>query len=109
MATEWLDAATLVAQLDADGPLQADYFNLETVLSLDAQVWGQAFEAPVFSDEVECWSQRPWWAKAPEALGCAMASPCATHLVRPHRAGGNTVTLAYQLRVDEYNGRSVCR
>ncbi|MET0351193.1 MAG: single-stranded-DNA-specific exonuclease RecJ, partial [Rhizobacter sp.] len=58
VAVEWLDAATLSRTLMTDGPLEAGYFTPETVRSLDAQVWGQAFEPPVFSDEVEVISQR---------------------------------------------------
>ena len=58
VAHEWLDAATLARKLRTDGPLHAEYFNAETVRALDAQVWGQGFEAPLFSDEVEVVSQR---------------------------------------------------
>src|SRR4029453_14807835 len=43
VAHEWLDAATLARKLMSEGPLAVEYFNAETVLSLDAQVWGQAF------------------------------------------------------------------
>ncbi|HJW12950.1 MAG TPA: single-stranded-DNA-specific exonuclease RecJ, partial [Albitalea sp.] len=58
VAREWLDIATLSRQLLSDGPLGSEYFNPETVQSLDAQVWGQAFEPPMFSDAVEIVSQR---------------------------------------------------
>ena len=58
VAREWLDPATLARRLLSDGPLALEYFNAETVRALDAQVWGQAFEPPIFSDEVEVVSQR---------------------------------------------------
>ena len=75
------------------------------VRSLDAQVWGQAFEAPLFSDEVEVVSQRLVGEKhlklavrhagaLRDAIWFGHAEPVA-----------DRVTLAYQLRLDEYNGK----
>jgi len=105
VAHEWLDAATLARTLLSDGPLAVEYFNVETVLSLDAVVWGQAFEPPLFSDIVEVVSQRLVGEK---------------HLKLSVKHGGTVrdaiwfghseplpekVTLAYRLSVDEYNGR----
>jgi single-stranded-DNA-specific exonuclease len=58
VATEWLDAATLQRRLRTDGGLPAEYFDAQTVQVLDAQVWGQAFEPPLFCDEVEVVAQR---------------------------------------------------
>lgn len=105
VAGEWLDAATLSRTLMTDGPLPVQYFNLDTVRSLDAQVWGQAFEAPLFSDEVEIVSQRLVGEKHLKlAVRHAGALRDAIWFGRseplPER-----VTLAYQLRVDEYNGQ----
>ncbi len=105
VASEWLDAATLSRTLLTDGPLQAEYFNAETVRSLDAQVWGQAFEPPVFSDEVEVVSQRLVGEKhlklavrhqgqMRDAIWFGHSEPVASK-----------VMLTYQLRVDEYNGQ----
>jgi single-stranded-DNA-specific exonuclease len=58
VASEWLDASTLQRRLHTDGVLPLEYFNTDTVAALDAQVWGQAFEAPLFCDEVEVIHQR---------------------------------------------------
>ncbi len=105
VASEWLDAATLSRTLMSDGPLPAQYFNLETVRSLDAQVWGQAFEAPVFSDEVEVISQRLVGEKHLK-LAVRHAGAVRDAIWFGHSEPiGNKVTLAYQLRVDEYNGQ----
>ncbi len=105
VASEWLDAATLSRTLLTDGPLPGEYFNAQTVHALDAQVWGQAFEPPLFCDEVEVLSQR--------IVG-------ERHLKLNVRLAGSTrdaiwfgrteplaarVRLAYRLSVDEYNGR----
>jgi single-stranded-DNA-specific exonuclease len=105
VASEWLDAATLSRTLMSDGPLLAEYFNLETVRSLDAQVWGQAFEAPLFSDEVEVISQRLVGEKHLKlAVRHAGTVRDAIWFGRSEPVS-NKVTLAYQLRVDEYNGQ----
>jgi single-stranded-DNA-specific exonuclease len=105
VASEWLDAATLSRTLMCDGPLPLEYFNAETVQSLDAQVWGQAFEAPLFSDLVDVVSQRLVGEKhlkltvrhggtVREAIWFGRSEPVAER-----------VTVAYRLCVDEYNGR----
>ena len=105
VAHEWLDAATLSRRLLCDGPLPVEYFNPETVLSLDAQVWGQAFEPPVFSDRVDVVSQRLVGEKhlkltvrhqgtLRDAIWFGRSEPLP-----------ETVTLAYRLSVDEFNGR----
>jgi single-stranded-DNA-specific exonuclease len=58
VAAEWLDAATLQRRLRTDGGLPAEYFDAPTVQALESQVWGQAFEPPLFCDEVDVIAQR---------------------------------------------------
>ena len=105
VAHEWLDAATLARRLATDGPLAAEYFTVETMRALAGQVWGQAFEAPVFVDEVEVVSQRLVGEKhlkltvrhagtLRDAIWFGRTEPVA-----------DRVRLAYRLNVDEYNGR----
>ncbi|MEP7101761.1 MAG: single-stranded-DNA-specific exonuclease RecJ [Burkholderiales bacterium] len=110
VASEWLDAATLSRTLLSDGPLGIEHFNAATVRTLDAQVWGQAFEAPVFVDEVEVVSQRLVGEKhlklavrfAGEARGSALRDAIWFGHSEPVAA---KLRLAYRLSVDEYNGR----
>jgi single-stranded-DNA-specific exonuclease len=105
VAREWLDAATLQRRLRTDGALSAEHFMPDTVRLLDEQVWGQAFEAPLFCDEVEVVAQRLVADK---------------HLKLRVRHGGllrdaiwfgriepvdGRVRLAYRLSVDEYQGQ----
>ncbi|MBT9596323.1 MAG: single-stranded-DNA-specific exonuclease RecJ [Vitreoscilla sp.] len=105
VAREWLLPAALQRQLATDGPLALEYFNADTVARLDAEVWGQGFEAPVFCDEVEVIQQRLVGAK---------------HLkLRLRHQGqlrdaiwfGHTdslpakVRLAYRLSLDEFQGQ----
>ena len=105
VAHEWLDAATLSRKLLSDGPLAQEHFNAETVRRLDAQVWGQAFEPPLFSDDVEVVSQRLVGEKhlklsvrhagtLRDAIWFGRTEPL------PAR-----VRMAFRLNVDEYNGR----
>jgi len=58
VAREWLEPEQLTQTLRTDGPLPTEAFNVNTVQLLDAEVWGQAFEAPVFCDAFEIVSQR---------------------------------------------------
>jgi single-stranded-DNA-specific exonuclease len=105
VATEWLQPETLNRCLATDGPLGGEYFNITTVATLDAQVWGQGFEAPVFCDEVDVLQQRLVGEKhlklrvrhagqLRDAIWFGHAEPL------PAR-----VRLAYRLNLDEFQGR----
>jgi len=105
VAAEWLQPAALDRVLATDGPLAAEYFNLSTVATLDAQVWGQGFDAPVFCDEVEVLQQRLVGEKhlklrlrhagaLRDAIWFGHADPL------PAR-----VRLAYRVSLDEYQGQ----
>jgi single-stranded-DNA-specific exonuclease len=110
VALEWLDAATLSRTLLSDGPLGVEHYNAETVRSLNAQVWGQAFETPVFVDEVDIVSQRLVGEKhlklalrfSGEGRTVALRDAIWFGRVEPVAA---KVRLAYRLDIDEYNGR----
>lgn len=105
VASEWLDAATLTRRLRTDGALALEYFNLDTVSTLQAQVWGQAFEAPLFCDEVDVLAQR--------LVGERHLKLRVRHLGQPRDAiwFGHAeplperVRLVYRLACDEYNGQ----
>ena len=105
VAGEWLDAATLTRTLRTDGPLALQWFNPQTVALLEAQVWGQGFEPPLFCDEVQVLQQQLVGDK---------------HLkLRVRHAGAvrdaiwfsrieplpEQVLLAYRLSLDEWQGR----
>ena len=105
VANEWLDTATLTRRLRTDGPLQAEWFNPATVTLLDAQVWGQGFEAPVFCDEVQVLQQRLVGDKHMKLrvrlLGAERDAIWFGHdQPLPDRA-----VLAYRLSMDEWKGR----
>ena len=58
VAQEWLDAATLLRQIETDGPLDPAYCRVDIVDLLQKEVWGQGFAQPLFSQELEVVSQR---------------------------------------------------
>ncbi len=105
VATEWLDVATLTRTLRTDGPLAIEWFNVETVSLLDAQVWGQGFEAPLFCDDVQVMQQRLVGEKHlklrlrhqgtdRDAIWFSHTEPLPAKL-----------RLAYRLSLDEWNGQ----
>jgi single-stranded-DNA-specific exonuclease len=105
VAAEWLDEATLQRRLRTDGPLPLEYFDVPTARTLDAQVWGQAFEAPLFCDEVQVLAQRIVGTRhlklrvrhqgvEREAIWFGRTEPVAER-----------ARLAYRLAVDEYQGQ----
>jgi len=105
VAREWLDAATLSRTLLTDGPLDPAQFAPATVRELDAQVWGQAFEPPVFCDEVEVVSQRLVGERHMKlSVRHAGALRDAIWFGRSEPLEAR-VRLAYRLSLDEYNGR----
>ncbi len=105
VAHEWLEPAALSRTLLADGPLGAEHFDPATVRALDAQVWGQAFEAPVFCDAVEVVAQRIVGEKHLKlTLRHAGVLRDAIWFNRTEPVAERS-RVAYRLSLDEYNGR----
>jgi single-stranded-DNA-specific exonuclease len=105
VAREWLDAATLSRTLLTDGALAAEHFTTETVRLLDAQVWGQAFEPPLFCDRVEIVSQRvvgERHLKLAVKHGGTLRDAIWFGHSEPLPAQAN---LAYRVSINEYQGR----
>ena len=105
VARQGLDASTLARRLATDGPLAAEHFDAATVRLLEAQVWGQAFEAPLFVDEVEVLAQRLVGERHLKlSVRHAGAVRDAIWFGRSEPVG-RRMRLAYRLAVDEWNGR----
>jgi single-stranded-DNA-specific exonuclease len=103
-AVESLGTATLSRRVASDGPLDAAHWNPATVRLLDGQVWGAAFEAPVFCDPVEVLSQRlvgEKHLKLTVRLNGTVREAIWFGRVEPV---GERVRLAYRLGLDSYNG-----
>ena len=105
VAAEWLDATTLTRTLRSDGPLAIEWFNAATVQILDAQVWGQGFEAPLFCDTVQVLQQRLVGDKhlklrlrhqgtERDAIWFGRTEPLPSE-----------ARLAFRINLDEWNGR----
>jgi len=105
VAEEWLSPASLARVIATDGPLGVEWFNAQTVAALDAQVWGQGFEAPTFCDEVDVVQQRLVGEKhlklrvrhggtLRDAIWFGRAEPV-----------GDRVRIAYRLSLDEFQGQ----
>ena len=105
VAREWLDPALLARTVLGDGSLDAQYFSAATVRSLDEQVWGQAFEAPIFIDEAEVLSQRVVGERHLK-LAVRVAGAVRDAIWFGHSEPlAERVRLAYRLSLDEFNGR----
>ena len=105
VARHGLTPEALARCLATDGPLALEHFNIATVARLDAEVWGQGFEAPLFCDEVDVLQQRLVGEKhlklrvrhagqLRDAIWFGHADPL------PAR-----VRLAYRLSMDEFQGQ----
>ena len=105
VAGEWLDAATLTRTLRTDGRLDVQWFNAKTVALLDAQVWGQGFEAPVFVDEVKVLQQRLVGEKHLKLRVLHAGTPRDAIWFGHTEPLPETVRLAYRLALDEWNGQ----
>jgi len=105
VARELLDDATLQRRLATDGALDARWFDLDVVRLLDEAVWGQAFEAPVFTDEVDVVSQRLVGERHLK-LSVKHAGTLRDAIWFGHAEPiPNRVRLAYRLQLDSYQGR----
>ena len=104
VAREGLDAATLERTLVSDGPLAAEHFDPATVRLLEGQVWGSAFDAPLFCDAVEVVSQRlvgEKHLKLAVRVGGVVRDAIWFGRVEPVE---DRVRLAWRLGLDAYNG-----
>lgn len=105
VAEEWLSEQDLTRTLRHDGALPQEAATAETARLLDAQVWGQGFEAPVFCDRFEVISQRLVGEKHLKLRlrqgGKLIDAIWFNHIdMLPERA-----MLAYRLSLDEWQGQ----
>ena len=106
VAGQWLDADALTRRLRTDGPLPRQWFDAATVKLLDAQVWGQGFEAPMFCDEVQVLQQRLVGERHLK-LRLRHAGEVRDGIWFGHvEPLPERVRLAYRLNLDEWNGQA---
>jgi len=103
-AAQRLAAVPSAQRIDSDGALPIEHWNAETVRLIEREVWGAAFEAPVFCDMVEVVSQRlvaDKHLKLAVRLNGAVRDAIWFGRVEPVE---DRVRLAYRLGLDSYNG-----
>jgi single-stranded-DNA-specific exonuclease len=104
VAVETLGTSAAERTIVNDGPLDAAHFDPATVRLLDGQVWGAAFDAPLFCDTVDVVSQKLVGEKhlrlalrvggvMREAIWFGRSEPI-----------GDRVRLAWRLGLDVYEG-----
>ena len=104
VAAEGLGASAAERTIVSDGPLDAAHFDPATVRLLDGQVWGSAFDAPLFSDTVDVVSQKLVGDKHLRlALRVGGVMREAIWFGRSEPVG-DRVRLAWRLGLDAYNG-----
>jgi single-stranded-DNA-specific exonuclease len=104
VAGEGLGASAAERTIVSDGPLDPAHFDAATVRLLDDQVWGAAFDAPLFSDTVDVVSQRLVGEKHLKlALRVGGVMREAIWFGRSEPVG-ERVRLAWRLGLDAYNG-----
>ncbi len=104
VASEGLGAGALERVVVDDGPLASEHFDVATARLLDDQVWGAAFDAPVFCDVVDIVSQRlvgEKHLKLAVRVGGAVRDAIWFGRIEPV---GERVRLAWRLGLDAYNG-----
>jgi single-stranded-DNA-specific exonuclease len=103
-AARALSTAPPAQRVASDGPLAPADWTVATARLIEAQVWGAAFEAPVFCDAVEVLSQRlvgEKHLKLAVRLGGVVRDAIWFGRVEPV---GERLRLAYRLGLDSYNG-----
>jgi single-stranded-DNA-specific exonuclease len=104
IASRMIDPAILQRQVITDGPLEAAYLSVECARMMEAEVWGQGFAAPLFSDRVTVQSQRLVGGKHTRMklrVGGTPIDAIQFNSVEPLPA---EVLMAFRLGIDEYNG-----
>ena len=104
VASEGLGASAAERIVLGDGPLAAEHFDVATARLLDDQVWGAAFDAPVFCDAVDVVSQRlvgDKHLKLAVRVGGVVRDAIWFGRIEPV---GERVRLAWRLGLDAYNG-----
>jgi len=114
VAREWISAEQLQAAIDTDGELPAPVASLDLARQLrDAGPWGQAFPVPVFDNVFECagWKRMGgahWRLALRDPRDGSLHDAVMFH-VDPAQAPPARLRAAYELTVNEWQGRETAR
>ncbi len=113
VAGEWLSPALLARQLEVDGELEAQWFDVEVAALLQQQVWGQGFAAPVFASDIEIVQQSQFGTGHLRARVRAVAQPggAVRELVAWNRSDflPARARVAWRLEANTWQGRNTPR
>jgi single-stranded-DNA-specific exonuclease len=104
VAGELLDANDLAHRIETDGALQRGEMNLDVARILDAQVWGQGFPAPQFSDDFAVQNQRVVGEKHLKLRLGKDGGSIEAILFGYNETLPDRIHAVYSLSVNEYNG-----
>ena len=104
VARRIIDPQTLEREILTDGPLDTAQLSLDCARLLEAQIWGQGFAPPLFSDHCQVVSQKLVGGKHTKArmrVAGATLEAIQFNSVEPLPA---VIHAAFRLAVSEYNG-----
>ena len=113
VAAQWLSPELLARQLEVDGELEAEWFDVEVASLLQEQVWGQGFAPPVFASDIEVVQQSQFGnghlrarVRTPGQRGSALRELVAWNRSEflPERS-----RVAWRLEANTWQGRSSAR
>ncbi len=105
VAGSLLSPADLSRTIVTDGALENAHMSLVSVRDLEAQVWGQGFPAPLFSDEFEVVSQRILKDRHLKLTLNKNGARFEAILFNFAEPAAPRIRCAYRLGVNAYNGR----
>jgi single-stranded-DNA-specific exonuclease len=99
-----LGSAERTRSWDSDGALEGAYLSLDVARLLEAEVWGQGFAAPLFSDELRIEQQRIVGEKHLKLRVSACGRSCEAMLFRHETPLPERIRALYRLSINDYNG-----
>ncbi len=101
----WLGDIRGLQELWTDGELEEQYFNTEVVQTLQAQVWGQGFPAPLFCNSVEILKQRIVGEKHLSMKVLLHGVECDAIWFNHTQSLSSKTELVYKVELDTWMGR----
>ena len=105
VARSLIAPADLNRTIETDGPLENAHMSLASARQLEAQIWGQGFPAPVFSDEFQVLSQRLLKDRHLKLILAKNGARYDAIQFNFAEAAPAKIRCAYRLGVNAYNGQ----
>ena len=107
VARQLLTPADLAERIETDGTLQADELTFDFVQSIDAQVWGQGFNAPSFTGRFRVLEQRVVGQKHLKLKVALGSSTFEAMRFGSADALKTTIDAVYRPSINEFRGQSI--